>query len=47
MAMEKRRTKERPLFFSKRPWCDVQTMASNTKPTPRVTRRRRAGARYL
>ena len=29
------------------PWCDVPAAASNAKPAPRVSRRRRAGARCL
>ena len=36
-----------PLSFRARPWCDMPATASNAKPAPHVTRRRRAGARCL
>ena len=44
---DRRCSDERPFYFGARSWCDVPTEASNAKPAPRATRRRRAGARCL
>ena len=47
VPVERRCAGERPLSFGARPWCDVPAAASNSKPAPRVTQRRRVGARCL
>ena len=46
-CLEKALHRREASLLRRAPWCDVPAAASNAKPAPRVTRRRRAGARCL